>query len=151
MTEGSAIYQNMSAPPKTTIRYSGLVNLDREEDHVAVSNSKTESNRNYIGLSRPVLFRLPQAVRTTNPRKLLATIAPDTVTKNPEQEILRLIDERAKQLPLPDGVAVVSAAPDCPSSKHLGHLSLFLNGGSGSSRFDVKPLVVDGSSGGFGW
>ncbi len=40
---------------------------------------------------------------------------------------------------------------DCPSSKHLGHLSLFLNGGSGSSRFDVKPLVVDGSSGGFGW
>ena len=39
----------------------------------------------------------------------------------------------------------------CPSSKHLGHLSLFLNGGSGSSRFDVKPLVVDGSSGGFGW
>ena len=40
---------------------------------------------------------------------------------------------------------------NCPSSKHLGHQSLFLNGGSGSSRFDVKPLVVDGSSGGFGW
>ena len=39
---------------------------------------------------------------------------------------------------------------DCPSSKHLGLLSLFYNGGSGSSWIDVKPLVVDGSSGGVG-
>ena len=34
----------------------------------------------------------------------------------------------------------------CPSSKHLGRMSLFRNKGSGSSRFDVKPLGVDGSS-----
>ncbi len=39
----------------------------------------------------------------------------------------------------------------CPSSKHLGRLSLFCNRGSGSSWFDVKPLCVDGSSGVFGW
>ena len=39
---------------------------------------------------------------------------------------------------------------ECPSSKHSGLLSLFLNGGSGSSWFDVKPLVVDGSSDGSG-
>jgi len=38
---------------------------------------------------------------------------------------------------------------ECLTSAPLGHLSLFLNGGFGSSRFDVKPLVVDGSSGGF--
>ena len=38
----------------------------------------------------------------------------------------------------------------CPSSKHLGRLSLFRNRGSGSSLFDVKPLFVDGSSGGSG-
>ena len=37
----------------------------------------------------------------------------------------------------------------CPSSKHSGLLSLFFTGGSGSSWFDVKPLVVDGSSGVF--
>ena len=35
----------------------------------------------------------------------------------------------------------------CPSSKHLGRLSLFYKGGSGSPRVDVKPLVADGSSG----
>ena len=40
--------------------------------------------------------------------------------------------------------------PDCPSSKHWGLLSLFYNGGSGSSWIDVKRLVVDGSSGGVG-
>ncbi len=40
---------------------------------------------------------------------------------------------------------------DCPSSKHLGRLSLFCNRGSGSPRFDVKPLVADGSSGVSGW
>ena len=28
---------------------------------------------------------------------------------------------------------------------------MFHKGGSGSSLFDVKPLGVDGSSGGFGW
>ena len=39
---------------------------------------------------------------------------------------------------------------NCPSSKHLGLLSLFHKGGSGSSWIDVKPLVVDGSSGGVG-
>ena len=39
----------------------------------------------------------------------------------------------------------------CPSSKHLGHVILFPKGGSGSSRFDVMPLGVDGSSGAFGW
>ena len=44
-----------------------------------------------------------------------------------------------------------SARRECPSSKHSGLLSLFFTGGSGSSWFDVKPLVVDGSSGGFGW
>ncbi len=38
---------------------------------------------------------------------------------------------------------------NCPSSKHSGLLSLFFTGGSGSSWFDVKPLVVDGSSGVF--
>ena len=41
-------------------------------------------------------------------------------------------------------------ATQCPSSKHLGRLSLFYNRGSGSSWFDVKPLCVDGSSGGYG-
>ncbi len=40
---------------------------------------------------------------------------------------------------------------DCPSSKQMGLLSVFHKGGSGSSLFDVKPLGVDGSSGGFGW
>jgi len=39
----------------------------------------------------------------------------------------------------------------CPSSKHLGRLSLFRNRGSGPSWFDVKPLVADGSSGVSGW
>jgi len=35
----------------------------------------------------------------------------------------------------------------CPSSKHLGHLSLLSKGESGLSWFDVKLLGVDGSSG----
>ena len=39
----------------------------------------------------------------------------------------------------------------CPSSKHLGQVLVFSNGGSGSSKFAVKPPDVDVSSGGFGW
>ena len=49
------------------------------------------------------------------------------------------------------GTETKSAARHCPSSKYLGPLSLFYNGGSGSSWIDVKPLGADGSSGGFGW
>ena len=50
-----------------------------------------------------------------------------------------------------DGQELDHVTGPCPSSKHLGLLSLFSNGGSGSSWFDVMPLGVDGSSGGFGW
>ena len=46
---------------------------------------------------------------------------------------------------------LMEARDDCPSSKQMGLLSVFHKGGSGSSLFDVKPLGVDGSSGGFGW
>jgi hypothetical protein len=45
----------------------------------------------------------------------------------------------------------VNVARECPSSKYMGPLSLFHNGGSGLSWIDVKPLGADGSSGGFGW
>jgi len=45
----------------------------------------------------------------------------------------------------------LAAYEKCPSSKHLGQLSLFHKGGSGSSWFDVKRLGVDGSSGVSGW
>ena len=34
----------------------------------------------------------------------------------------------------------------CPSSKHLGHLGLFLNGGSGSSWLMLSRLVVMGQA-----
>ena len=45
----------------------------------------------------------------------------------------------------------LSSLSKCPSSKQMGLLSVFHKGGSGSSLFDVKPLGVDSSSGGFGW
>ena len=35
----------------------------------------------------------------------------------------------------------ITGSPDCPSSKHLGHLSLLFSGGSGSSWVNVKPLA----------
>ncbi len=50
---------------------------------------------------------------------------------------------------LPDVPYTLPHAP-CPSSKHSGRLSLLRNGGSVSSWIDVKPLCVDGSSGGSG-
>ncbi len=50
----------------------------------------------------------------------------------------------------PDGMLTAKVF-NCPSSKQMGLLSVFHKGGSGSSLFDVKPLGVDGSSGGFGW
>ena len=39
----------------------------------------------------------------------------------------------------------------CPSSKLMGRLRHPRKGGFGSPWFDVKRLVADGTSGGFGW
>ena len=58
--------------------------------------------------------------------------------KGPSPEEVKALDEK-------------EVAEECPSSNHLGRLSLFRNRGSGSSWFDVKPPDVAGSSGGSGW
>ena len=72
-------------------------------------------------------------------------------------QVLRLIESfslddvrAAISEALERGVIGFDAVKHCPSSKHSGRFSLFYNGGSGSSWIDVKPLCVDGSSGGFG-
>ena len=58
---------------------------------------------------------------------------------------------RVGRLLIPLMLCERQALSQCPSSKQMGLLSVFHKGGSGSSLFDVKPLGVDGSSGGFGW
>ena len=79
---------------------------------------------------------------------------------NPRRHIRKYPEEKRERYLSPAELAALGEAlsrcetetvedPYCPSSKHSGLLSLFLNGGSGSSWFDVKPLVVDGSSGVF--
>ena len=45
------------------------------------------------------------------------------------------------------GTMAMRGRGHCPSSKSLGRLSLFCNGGSGSPWIDVRPLFADGSSG----
>ena len=62
------------------------------------------------------------------------------------------LDEMRQENDGEDGLlAEVIEDRGCPSSKQMGLLSVFHKRGSGSSLFDVKPLGVDGSSGGFGW
>ena len=87
----------------------------------------------YVGPGRA---NRPEDVRLTKRALALAGHYPTDLARKPSGEA---------------GSLLARGFSGCPSSKSLGRMSLFRNGGSGSSRFDVKPLGVDGSSGGFGW
>ena len=80
---------------------------------------------------------------------------PPTATSNAEIAGMDLEKRLSAVQPLPTRSVQrthrVVLTEGCPSSKQMGLLSVFHKGGSGSSLFDVKPLGVDGSSGGFGW
>ena len=73
------------------------------------------------------------------------------MSKNvPAERTLRDIRRKTrKQYTAEEKIRIVVSG--CPSSKQMGLLSVFHKGGSGSSLFDVTPLGVGGSSGGFGW
>ena len=62
--------------------------------------------------------------------------------------LAKIANRLAKTSAKTDGVLDLTGERwrDCPSSKHLGHLGLFLNGGSGSSWLMLSRLVVMGQA-----
>ena len=108
--------------------------IERRENVIALGNSGTGKTHIALGLGLAACQKgLTVGFITA------AALVHELIEARDEKRLLRFQKQLAKYKLL------------CPSSKQMGLLSVFHKGGSGSSLFDVKPLGVDGSSGGFGW
>ena len=107
MRDGGALLHNMSAPPKSVVKYSGLADL-------ATDRSPGSSGGTGIGFKgngvfgTPVRFALPAALAGKTPADVLRHLGADA-QPDPERQLCALINARANELPLPEGCAVIAA------------------------------------------
>jgi hypothetical protein len=107
MRDSVALLHNMSAPPKSVVKYSGLADL-------ATVLSPGGSGVTGIGFKStgvfgtPVRFELPGDLAGKSPADVLRYLGVDA-QPDPERQLCALINARANELPLPEGCAVIAA------------------------------------------
>ena len=101
------LLHNMSAPPKTVVKYSGLAGL-------ATQLGPGGSGVCSVGFKCTGVFGTP--VRFVLPPELVGKSLSDLLRHlqiepqpDPEQQLAALINTRANELPLPDGCVVIPA------------------------------------------
>lgn len=104
--EHGALLHNMSAPPKTVIRYAGLTRLDTEAD---ADDAAAARDRGLHGTALRVA--LPQNMDTTTPAAILRALGM-ACGGDPAGQLAAAINQRAAHLPLPDGCVVVPSDAD---------------------------------------
>ncbi len=107
MRDSGALLHNMSAPPKSVVKYSGLADL-------ATVRSPGASGVTCIGFKTngvfgtPVRFALPADLAGKSSADVLRHLGVAT-QPDPERQLCALINARANELPLPEGCAVIVA------------------------------------------
>jgi hypothetical protein len=113
MIEPAQLLHNMSSPPKSVVKYSGLSEgaANAGTDGIGVGDGLTMHNGVFGAF---VAFRLAPDLRRRAPRAFLKHlgIAPGTA---PEKTLAKLINQRARELALPDACVVVPSKQDHPS------------------------------------
>jgi len=110
MNEQPALLHNMSAPPKTVVKYSGLSELARTSGPGGSGVAGvTFKGREIHGT--PVRFMLGSSCAGRTPEKLLAALGHEPVA-DVERRLAELINARAQELPLPDGCVVIAGRSD---------------------------------------
>jgi hypothetical protein len=98
MEDGTALLHNMSAPPKSVVKYSGLADL---------ATTWVPGGSGICGVfGTPVRFVLPPNLAGKSPTDMLRHLKVDP-QPDPEQYLADLINTRANELPLPEGCAVI--------------------------------------------
>lgn len=122
MNDHPALLHNMSAPPKSVVRYEGLSDfvLHRPPGGSGVS-SVGYKPRTPGGTPRQfgtaVRFSLPPEFAALSAEALLAMLgagATQPAERDPTSHLCALINARADALPLPDGCAVIPAEKKHP-------------------------------------
>lgn len=128
MNDAPRWLHNMSAPPKSVVKYTGLAGLATQVD---------PGGSGVSGLKCAGAARLGEVVRFCLPQSLHGATAQDVLSHlrveheaachgTPMQHLVALISQRACELPLPEGCAVVpsDATHPCPWPDVLATLAV---------------------------
>ena len=104
----SPLLHNMSAPPKTVVKYSGLEGLSKQTGPGGSGvTSLKYMNPKVVG--QVVRFLIPEEYFKQESEKILELlrITYDSKSISAAEQLTALINQRAKELPLPEGCAVI--------------------------------------------
>ena len=111
MKEPTALLHNMSAPPKSVVRYSGLSGLiqQRGPGGTGITSLRYRNGQQH---GEAVRFELPVHFNAGSPADILCSLGQQHNSELHGSEgryLLQLINRRATELPLPEGCAVVKS------------------------------------------
>lgn len=101
MTEHVGLLHNMSAPPKSIVKYDGLRGIGTDGSDASSPGSHPLPLHGVA-----VRFFLPEGLAQASAPRILLQLGRHAGSR-PEKTLARLIDERAAALPLPDGCAAI--------------------------------------------
>jgi len=104
----STLLHNMSAPPKTVVKYSGLEGFAKQTGPGGSGLTGLKyMNPKVVG--QVVRFLIPDEYFKQEPEKILELlrITYDSKSISAAEQLTALINQRAKELPLPEGCAVI--------------------------------------------
>jgi len=125
MCDASPLLHNMSAPPKSLVKYSGLADLSTIRRPTGSKDSSVEfDGAGVFGI--PVRFALPAELVGQTPADVLRYLGVDlqrdvqadaqadakpASEADAHRQLCELIDTRANELPLPEGCVVIASLP----------------------------------------
>lgn len=105
------LLHNMSAPPKTVIRYAGLPRLGDDGEGSADRAAPTVDATAY---GRAIRVALPAGFDSSSPAAILQELSV-AVSADPAAQLVALINQKAEALPLPDACLVIAGTDDHPT------------------------------------
>ena len=106
-SDRGSLLHNMSAPPKSVVKYSGLADIASTPGRGGASVSSARAKATGV-FGTPVRFALTPDLAGKSPADILHHLGVDP-QPDPAQQLADLINARASELPLPDGCAVIPA------------------------------------------
>jgi hypothetical protein len=114
MSEIPCLLHNMSAPPKSVVKYAGLASLAPRAEQASNASLQAAGRHPFGTIAR---FCLPSALQGAAPAAILLhlNIAHDEASQGtPARHLQTLVDARASELPLPAGCAVIRSHDQHP-------------------------------------
>ena len=105
MRDQTALLHNMSAPPKSVMKYSGLGDLATNSGPSGTGITSLKFNNKGV-FGRAVPFVLPGEIEDQSPADILRYLEVEP-TRDPKRKLVTLINARANELTLPGACLVI--------------------------------------------